>query len=265
MHTGVTSPIEQLTGPRARVRGWNTRRRSASCGLVAAFCAVTLGCRAEVPPPESREMLNAKLIVAAKTGRLPELDDLVRRGADPNALALGEHYQDSALIIACKNQNLKAVELLLRLGADPDLREHGLWYSYTPLMAAATMGDAEIVQRLIDSGANVHARQGHPTPVTSALTLAATYGRTAALQRLLAAGATVSPTPIYSAISYGHVACVRLLIEARHSGCVPDRNVLIAVAKRLPHATRGSMIATIESAFEYTEIRTSRSQGQRVK
>jgi ankyrin repeat protein len=93
-----------------------------------------------------------KLMVAANTGDLDRLKDLIARGADVNAQ---DDFGWTALRYAARRKDLAVAEALVVLGADVNL---GAKSGRTPLMSAVVNNSSNIVQLLVESGADVNAK-----------------------------------------------------------------------------------------------------------
>ncbi|MEQ1572769.1 MAG: ankyrin repeat domain-containing protein [Vicinamibacterales bacterium] len=226
-----------------------------SLGLSAAVL-VSPACRPDVPPlAQSKDAVEKALIEAVRTERVDVVRSLLAAGADPDAIARGTHYEDTALTLACKSGNLALVVMLLGAGANPNLRQGGSNWEFTPLMLASGGGHIEIVQRLLDAGANVQDRQGmfhaqgggpgvRPVPT---LSYAVQYGHTEVARRLILAGASIERTELYSAIVNGHVDIVRLLLRADADPRWILRSGLSVLdeARRSPEPTRAQMVAEV--------------------
>ncbi|WP_317982509.1 ankyrin repeat domain-containing protein [Paenibacillus glycanilyticus] len=121
------------------------------------------------------------IVMAARRGNIEEIQYVLARGADINALT---HTGVSALWSAAYN-NLKEVVQFL-LGAGIDLKAHG----GTALQTAAFSGNIDIVKILIGAGADINYQRfdGHPDLTYSPLHNAA-YGQILVAHYLLEAGA----------------------------------------------------------------------------
>ena len=100
--------------------------------------------------------LRGKLEIAIFTGNLPELKQLVKSGADLNALSKDG---GSPLSSAAFHGRLEHVRFLLQKGADATKRNRD---GGTPLHVAALMGRFEIAKLLLSKGgdANVRNKKG---------------------------------------------------------------------------------------------------------
>ncbi len=105
-------------------------------------------------------IFGSKLTKAAQKGDAEEVEQLLKKGSDPDERQMGI----TALMMACNRGHLDVVRLLVEKGADVNAKD---WEGWSPLMAAAA-GAAhddprnreerclEIVKLLIDHGANVN-------------------------------------------------------------------------------------------------------------
>ncbi|REK76923.1 ankyrin repeat domain-containing protein [Paenibacillus paeoniae] len=123
------------------------------------------------------------IVMAAMQGNLEEMQYVLDRGADINAIT---HTKVSALWTAANNNNKEVIQFLLDAGID--LKAHG----GTALQTAAFNGHLEIVKILIDAGADINYQcfDGHPdlsyTPLHKS---AYGFGQFSVVQYLLEAGA----------------------------------------------------------------------------
>ena len=90
------------------------------------------------------------LHLAAFFGRLRVAQELLDRGADPNAWALGD-LRVQPLHSAVAGGHEAIARLLVAHGAQPDQPQRG---GYTPLHAAAANGMAALADFLVEHGAN---------------------------------------------------------------------------------------------------------------
>jgi uncharacterized protein len=90
------------------------------------------------------------LHLAAFFGRLRVAQELLDRGADPNAWATGD-VRVQPVHSACAGGHEQLARLLVERGADPDQPQNG---GYTPLHGAAQNGMTALCKFLIEHGAN---------------------------------------------------------------------------------------------------------------
>lgn len=153
------------------------------------------------------------LTFAADSGRVEVVQELLRRGADPN---LGSRYYRPLSVAIRFNANHAIVEALLKAGARIDsmhppplqaaaamkdstlvrllLNAHAPVDSgdrETPLITATRSGSLPIVEMLLRAGANVNARDKQQN--WSALDIALANGRMDIVNALLQAGADRAP------------------------------------------------------------------------
>ncbi len=146
---------------------------------------------------------------AIKQDDAASIEALIRLGFDPNTPAADG---DSGLYIALREPSLKVALALIR---SPQTRlDQRNRSDETALMMAALKGHAELAQELIDRGADVN------KPGWTPLHYAATGGHVALIRMLLDAHAYIdaeSPngtTPLMMAAHYGTAAAVQALLEA---------------------------------------------------
>jgi len=152
---------------------------------------------------------NDDFFAAIKRDQAPAVQDLLRRGFDPNTLSPDGH---PPLYLALREPSLKVVDALLasaRLQVESRNKE-----DESPLMMAALKGHTDYVRRLIARGAHVN------KPGWAALHYAATGGHLVIMDLLLEHHAFIdaqSPngtTPLMMAAMYGTPQAVKLLLEA---------------------------------------------------
>ena len=119
--------------------------------------------------------LDASLLNEARDGNLEAVEDLLGRGADPDAMfeAQTEGAESglsgtvTALLFASWGGHADVVEALLEAGATPD---RGAMSGRTPIAGAASYGHADIVEMLLDAGADPNApHEDKVPPLGSAL------------------------------------------------------------------------------------------------
>lgn len=184
-------------------------------GTLAALATVLLWAGA---PPES------PVADAAMRGKIEEVRDLLRSGADVNA-AQGDGM--TALHWAAETGNRALAEMVLHAGAHTGVVTR--LGDYTPLHLAARNGRAEVVRLLVDAGADLEAPTA--TGAVTPLHFGAASGNPAVVQALLDGGADVEAvetvrgqTPLIFAASAGRTDVVRLLLAA---GADPTRTTTV--------------------------------------
>ena len=108
-----------------------------------------LGQDAALAKSFSRDGFTA-LHLATFFGQLEASEELLRRGADVNAVATNP-MKVSVINSAAASGRADLVKLVLRAGADPNARQ---MMGYTALHAAAARDSVEMVQALLDAGAD---------------------------------------------------------------------------------------------------------------
>ncbi|MEI6713872.1 MAG: ankyrin repeat domain-containing protein [Verrucomicrobiota bacterium] len=133
----------------------------------------------EAKDPNNRD--STALILAAQSGATDILEELIRRGANLNAV---DKNGDTALNFTAQFIQPKAMELLLEAGADPYIQDK---WKQTPLISCAgEVGNLEGVRVLLKKGVSLE----HETPHGgTALRYAAAFGRLEMVRLLLAKGA----------------------------------------------------------------------------
>jgi ankyrin repeat protein len=152
---------------------------------------------------------------AAGRGDVKGLDDLLRRGGDPNVQIRSDEHRnsdwgDTPLHYAARNGQLEAAKFLLDHGANPNAKnDRGV----TPLHRA--IHSQQIAQALLDRGAQINAKDGSGE---TAAHWAAGERDSGALSLLLARGADPNArdndgeTPLHKAARRGAgVACAELI------------------------------------------------------
>ncbi|MEZ0471233.1 M56 family metallopeptidase [Luteimonas salinilitoris] len=156
--------------------------------MLASSVTLTLAATPRMGTPNDAEdslrMADARLLVeAAGEGRIDEVQALLRRSVDIDAVVPGD---GTALIAAAKAGDLPMITLLLRKGADVDRPARG---DGNPLIVAAMAGHHEAVALLLSFGASVDAIvPGDET----ALINAARGGHLQSVKSLVAYGADVN-------------------------------------------------------------------------
>jgi ankyrin repeat protein len=157
-----------------------------------------------------QESLDGALMAAVRQGDATAVEDLLGRGADPNASADGPGVWESALGAAVRAGRQEILELLLDAGADVD-RSRALY-------VAIQEDDVPAAQWLLEHGADPNGDPGDP-PLGEAATSRVVLRM---LRLLLSHGADPNgrfwadeETPLFFASGrYGSAAAVKVLLEA---------------------------------------------------
>jgi hypothetical protein len=156
---------------------------------------------------------NAQLIIAAKDGDLPAVQNLLTNDALVNA----KNYGATALWMAAEEGHTEIVRLLLERGADANTKED--ISGFTALMSASVNGHTEIVALLLEKGADLNAKA--TSNGTTALIMAAEEGHMEVVKLLLSKNADVKVkrttdgvTALSAASRKGHMETVELLEKA---------------------------------------------------
>lgn len=156
--------------------------------------------------------LDRALFEAAEDGELSDIEELLRAGANVNAVIDGD---GTPLMGAANDGHLEAVRLLLDRGANPNIPVDG---DGNALIVAASEGHFEIVRLLLDRGADPNAAvlgDGNP------LIAAASEGHADIVSLLLDRGANIDQVvpgdenALIQASGEGHLDVVRLLVNRR--------------------------------------------------
>jgi ankyrin repeat protein len=165
------------------------------------------------------------LHVAAQSGELERLRDLIARGADVNKPS--SQTGGTPLHYAAESGRLAIARALLDSGADVDARaglarvdmssgyRDRVGQANTPLMFAAAEGHPKMIELLLDRGAEIDA-DNHDGG--TALFLAAQRGQSAAVETLLRRGADPGRAtgrgalPLHIAAERGRTAAVKALL-----------------------------------------------------
>ncbi len=91
------------------------------------------------------------LIISASKGHLKNVQNLLDRGADINAVTVDNI---SALMYATENGDFEMVRFLLQKGANPNIRPYN---GITALISAAKLNHQQIAELLINNGAKINA------------------------------------------------------------------------------------------------------------
>lgn len=182
----LTQRIEGLLNMHDTHRVFATRHALVACvGLIVAGTSLTLMATPRFGPawPVADANVTAHagdgrlLIDAVEAGRPELIRNLVKGGADINAVARGD---GTALIVAAKRGDMTMVKVLLALGAKVDRPSRG---DGNPLIAAAAFGHLDVARVLVAGGANVNA------------------------------SVVSDETPLINAARNGHMAIVKYLVE----------------------------------------------------
>ncbi|KAK3766741.1 hypothetical protein RRG08_062871 [Elysia crispata] len=158
-----------------------------------------------------------KLITAAKTGNLPELNRLLQQQQSGSEyFVVSQAHLNVSLLEACKEGRKFIVQRLVRSGAEVNVR--GNKRCTTPLHIAAEQGFVDIADFLLDKEADVDAKDHHEN---SALILAVNRaGSSDMLNLLLVHEANVhhknsqSITALMKAVEVMDIDAVKILISA---------------------------------------------------
>ncbi len=174
-----------------------------------------------------------QLVVAARSGDLEKVANLLDQGTNPNQDIC---WEGTPLLAAINSNHIQVVDLLLSRRANPSLAlharnmhpfsEHGV----TPLIKCAELGNVQIAQLLLRGGvsphethqaygANPHECTPHECGCVTALHVAAGRGHAALVELLLRKGASpgvmnsFSMTPLTSAARTGQQENICLLLS----------------------------------------------------
>ena len=159
-----------------------------------------------------RQIVKSPLILAVSMGKLAEVENLVRAGADVNTVT--KEDGGTALYSAAAQGHLAIVQYLVQQGADKNkVSNEGA----TPLFIAAQGGNLAVVQYLVQEGADKNkAINDGRTPLLSA----AQHGHLAVVQCLVLQGVDKNQamnnhgaTPLFIAAFKGHLAIVQYLVQ----------------------------------------------------
>jgi ankyrin repeat protein len=163
---------------------------------------------------------NLALAVASKYGHLEVVEQLLKKGTDPNTSVEGTY----PLSVASKNGFANIVRALGEAGADTNVRDIK---EMTPLTYAATAGHVDIVELLVQFGAKKsHRGKKRRTP----LHLAALNGHLEIVKYLLKKGVRrnladeAGSTPLHLASENGHLQAVEALVFSGAHLEIEDEN-----------------------------------------
>jgi ankyrin repeat protein len=198
------------------------------------------------------------LMIAAKQGRLPIVEMLIKNKADIEATSLS-YWHYTALAYACDIGNLGIIEALLDAGADPNraisegympmdrvimsmapdalacvkaLFAHGAKMDVTdnngdsPLIDAANYGETDVVKLLLDKGAKIDARD---TDGGTALSAAVENCWPDTVRLLIARGANVN---LGSGVANTPLAIAEYHLNPIVSGNIPTYKAIISMLKK---------------------------------
>ena len=154
------------------------------------------------------DITNGSLFRSIRAGDIPEVQNLLRQGADLNAR---DEHGATPLMYAAQYSTATCMKLLLDKGANPNAKNK---FGATALIWGAH--DAAKVRMLIASGVDVNVRANSGR--TALMSAAATVGAADAVKELLAAGADVKVRDsmnrgaIAAAADSGDVAILRQLL-----------------------------------------------------
>ncbi len=168
------------------------------------------------------------LFLAAEGGHSECVDELLRRGSDPNLSANQSEGKHSPLTVSAKNGHHACVKLLLGKGAHADHVSDHPDSSGSALLLAVNAGHIPCVRALLINKASTETpnKSGHKP-----LFLAAARGRLDCLNALLEQGAEVDVqhkdngrTPFMVACQLGREDCVMALVDAHCNKELSDKN-----------------------------------------
>ncbi|KAI9737989.1 MAG: hypothetical protein M1834_009359 [Cirrosporium novae-zelandiae] len=155
--------------------------------------------------------LNTKLFKAAKDGSKDEVVQLLKDGADPNAI--DEERKSVPLHYTAAKADVEVSKVLLEAGADPTVKSSN---GATPMIDAANSGSVEMLKLLLDSGGDPHtANSTGWTPLHSAAKGGFTEMAALLLEQKVNINATTtdkSITPLHHAASQAKFEVARLLL-----------------------------------------------------
>ncbi len=164
-----------------------------------------------VGSPISSSELKKRMFLAAQSGDVPQMEQILGAGADINSR---DEHNDTPLIVGARHGQAGIVKLLIgKKGVDFDATNHSRG---TALLSACERGHPEIVKLLLEVGANPNFKSLEGlTP----LAIASRQGNTEIAKLLLARGADIKArtengkTALNLASGRGQLDLVKLLLE----------------------------------------------------
>lgn len=213
------------------------------------------------------EIGDTPLVHAAVSGDVREVEALLDRGEDVNALGSNGW---TPLMGAAETGKTEVVIYLIACGAEVNVADE---IGSTPLMAAASAGDLEAAECLVANGAVVQAANKRGwTP----LHIAARWGRVKVVRFLIECQADVNArtelgwTPLGVAAIWSEVEVVRCLLDSGADASIPNNNG----STPLVEAARSGNLETVaelmsrgadvnaQSALGWTPLIRAASAGQ---
>jgi hypothetical protein len=193
---------------------------------------------------------------AAKFGRAEIAQVLIERGADVNAVKIGEDAGWNPLMFAAWQGKTELVKLLLDHSADINSKTGDDW---TAIMYAARAGHEDVVTCLIEAGAEINLRTNKGY---NALGLAAYNGYLSIVKQLVEAGADVNSrdfdgeTPLDDARGQNHVDILEYLLAHGAKGQTDNKKLVLLerYLSAMPDSTQiqqRSRFETVEANFEF--------------
>ncbi len=177
--------------------------------LAMAVVAGLAACQTKTPDEE--------LILAARRNDLPQVQELLAGGVNPNADAVPRYEGRPALFHAATFGYVEVAQALIEKGANVDYADPS---GLTPLMVASLNGPPEMVELLLSSGASVEVSAGGATPLTEATR----KGDPLVLRALLDAGANPNTpmsdgsAPVCYALSHNFEEAAAVIRQAGGEG-----------------------------------------------
>lgn len=177
--------------------------------LAMAVVAGLAACQTKTPDEE--------LILAARRNDLPQVQELLAGGANPNADAVPRYEGRPALFHAATFGYVEVAQALIEKGANVDYADPS---GLTPLMVASLNGPPAMVELLLSSGASVEVSAGGATPLTEATR----KGDPLVLRALLDAGADPNTpmsdgsAPVCYALSHNFEEAAAVIRQAGGEG-----------------------------------------------